>query len=125
MSYSYDVSAIYGFPAGNVEVSIPTKLGERAPHLHDWLKGQPEWQAATKLGIDIHFLGQPNGGNSVPFIGLEIADARDCTRVFKPFAWFDPTDVPNGVTGALQNLHDLLFPNQKGVIGHYVCGAVT
>jgi len=80
MSTSYDLWLMYGFPVTHTTLTVPTRLGERAPTLGDWVD---EWKADhpdSLVGLN-HF-GWLNDDQymDVPFIGVEIRSKRDIRR---------------------------------------------
>lgn len=76
MSTSHNLVLIYGFPADDIGLTIPTKPGQRAPYLGEWL---------TAMGHDsevlMHHFGRVNGGDDpTPFIGVVLESYPDVLR---------------------------------------------
>lgn len=97
MSTSYDLWLMYGFPVTHTTLTVPTRLGERAPTLSDWVD---EWKAnhPDSLVVLNHF-GWLNDDQyrDVPFIGVQIGSERDIrrgeipgTRLGGSLSWGDP-----------------------------------
>jgi len=125
MSVNYRALVIYGFPADGVNIEVAGKLGQKAPCRRDWLEARDEWRKAEAQGIDLIFLGQPNGGNAIPFIGRRIAVADDFSRSYEPYTQMSSDRVDVAVTNALIAVFDLLYPESEGApeIDKYVAGS--
>jgi len=121
MSTSHNLVVIYGFPADDIGLTVPTMLGCRSPSLNEWL-------AQRDAEEFLHHFGRVNGGdNPTPFIGVVSEAFEDVLRNDLPgFMWrpgFPIRPPSDQLVEALGELHGQLQAGSR--IGYYVMLGLT
>lgn len=75
MSRSFNATIYYGFPIDTSKMKVPTALGEKAPYLYEILPARFE-----PLSHNIGVVEQSGPGESMEFIGVELAGVHDFLR---------------------------------------------
>lgn len=97
MGASVDLWLLYGFPVTHTTLQVPTKLGDRAPTLHDWFE---QWMKEyPNSSVEIGNYGWMGSNRVVPFIGVKVGNECNLreaefpgTRLGTTLDWIKPPD---------------------------------
>lgn len=133
MSVSTDILVIYGFPADDISLKVPTPLGGKAPSLYDWLESNNyDTEALLHWGGAVERSAALNGVPDVPvpFIGVVRQSTTDLRRACVPAMKLDKDLIAFGAMDEAQAQDEMLLGLRSALgctrdIAYYIVLSLT